>query len=350
LKKQRQHALVAALASAGALETAYLTAAKLTHTAVACTAGGAVGGASSCGEVLDSPFATLFGSLPLPALGFAAYAAVAVAAATLAVSKSGGTGGNNNDDDDEEEAKNKLASSVVAAGAGAVGAASLSLVFLLQGTDAFAGASCAWCYASAALSTAIVAATFLPMTREERNQAATPALSGALTSFSALVLSWALSGLLVLGPAGPAIAAGGQTRDFDVPFAEPEVTRLSSPRALGLARALRRSGAQMFGAFWCSHCFEQKQAFGIAAQAELPYVECYPDGFRRDTRPAPACLAAGIEGFPSWKIGGKMYEGEKTFDELEEALKRAQVKGAMAKAVGGGSGREGRLAEAPALR
>jgi len=315
--------------------------------------------------VLDSPFATLFGSVPLPALGFAAYAAVAAAATKLAVSSrsgrrgsssggGGGGGGGDDDDDDEDEeaAKNKLAASVVAAGAGAVGAASLSLVFLLNGTDAFSGASCAWCYASAALSAAIVAATFSPMTRQEQRAAAAPALSGAAASLSALALSWTLSGLLVLGPAGPAIAAGGQTRDFDLPFAEPEVTRLSSPRALGLARALRASGAQMFGAFWCSHCFEQKQAFGIAAQDELPYVECYPDGFRRGTRPATACLAAGVEGFPSWKIGGKMYEGEKSFDELEEAMRRAQAKVAMSRAVGVGGEREGgrRLAEAPALR
>lgn len=309
--------------------------------------------------MLDSPFATLFGSVPLPALGFAAYAAVAAAAAKLSVDSgrspesssisSGGGGGNDNDED--EATKNKLAASVVAAGAGAVGAASLFLVFLLNGTDAFSGASCNWCYASAALSTAIVAATFLPMSRQERGEAATPALSGAFASLSALVLSWTLSGLLFLGPAGPAIAAGGQTRDFDLPFAEPEVTRLSSPRAIGLARALRDSGAQMFGAFWCSHCFEQKQAFGISAQTELPYVECYPDGFRRGTRPAAACTAAGVEGFPSWKIGGKIYEGEKSFDELEEALRRADAKGAMVRAVGGSS-REGggRLAEAPALR
>ena len=339
--------------------------------ASAAAAAGAAAAAPSCGEVLDSPFATLFGSVPLPALGFAAYAAVAAASAKLAVSRNsressasssssssssssgGGSGGGNDDDDDENEdglgKNNKLAASVVAAGAGALGAASLSLVFLLNGTDAFSGASCAWCYASAALSAAIVAATFAPMTRRERGDAAGPALSGAAASVSALVLSWTLSGLLVLGPAGPAIAAGGQTRDFDLPFAEPEVTRLSSPRALGLARALRAAGAEMFGAFWCSHCLEQRQAFGIAAQADLPYVECYPDGFRRGTRPAAACVAAGVEGFPSWRISGKMYEGERSFDELEEALKRAQARGAIAKAVGGRA-EEGRLAEAPALR
>ena len=36
-----------------------------------------------------------------------------------------------------------------------------------------------------------------------------------------------------------------------------------------------------YGAFWCSHCFDQKQAFGKDAMADFPYVECYPDGFRK---------------------------------------------------------------------
>ena len=46
-----------------------------------------------------------------------------------------------------------------------------------------------------------------------------------------------------------------------------------------LAKRLKAAGAQMYGAFWCSHCFEQKQAFGKGAMADFPYVECYPDGY-----------------------------------------------------------------------
>lgn len=58
----RRHALVAALASAGALETAYLTWAKAADAAVACGLGG------GCGSVLDSPYAAVAG-VPLPLLG-----------------------------------------------------------------------------------------------------------------------------------------------------------------------------------------------------------------------------------------------------------------------------------------
>ena len=46
-----------------------------------------------------------------------------------------------------------------------------------------------------------------------------------------------------------------------------------------LAKRLKAAGARMYGAFWCSHCFEQKQAFGKEAMADFPYVECYPDGY-----------------------------------------------------------------------
>lgn len=40
---------------------------------------------------------------------------------------------------------------------------------------------------------------------------------------------------------------------------EPTVTRASPPGAADLAKRLKGAGAQMYGAFWCSHCFDQKQ-------------------------------------------------------------------------------------------
>ena len=68
---------------------------------------------------------------------------------------------------------------------------------------------------------------------------------------------------------------------------EPEVTTASTQRTVDLARRLRAAGARFYGAFWCSHCFEQKVAFGAAAAKELPYVECYPDGFHKARALAP---------------------------------------------------------------
>ena len=59
------------------------------------------------------------------------------------------------------------------------------------------------------------------------------------------------------------------------------MTQTSEPRAVKLAKRLKVAGAKMYGAFWCSHCFDQKQDFGKEAMADFPYVECYPDGFSK---------------------------------------------------------------------
>jgi hypothetical protein len=37
----------------------------------------------------------------------------------------------------------------------------------------------------------------------------------------------------------------------------------------------------MYGAFWCSHCYDQKMDFGREAMAEFPYVECFPQGWKK---------------------------------------------------------------------
>lgn len=64
----------------------------------------------------------------------------------------------------------------------------------------------------------------------------------------------------------------------------PAVTTQSSSRGEQLAKRLKEAGAKMYGAFWCSHCHEQKEAFGSAAMKDFPYVECYPDGFHKVSR------------------------------------------------------------------
>jgi hypothetical protein len=43
-----------------------------------------------------------------------------------------------------------------------------------------------------------------------------------------------------------------------LPYFATEITTPSSPFALSLAKYLNSIGAKMYGAFWCSHCQEQK--------------------------------------------------------------------------------------------
>lgn len=47
--------------------------------------------------------------------------------------------------------------------------------------------------------------------------------------------------------------------DIDLEPFETEITTKSSPLAIALAKHLQLIGAKMYGAFWCSHCLEQKQ-------------------------------------------------------------------------------------------
>ncbi|KAH8048454.1 vitamin K epoxide reductase-like protein [Aureococcus anophagefferens] len=96
-------------------------------------------------------------------------------------------------------------------------------------------------------------------------------------------------------------------------FTPPDVTKPSTARSAALAAHLKAKGAKMYGAYWCSHCFNQKQEFGKTAYKAIDYYECAEDGYasRRD-----ACQARDIKGYPTWEIGGALYPGEKTLDEL----------------------------------
>ena len=77
------------------------------------------------------------------------------------------------------------------------------------------------------------------------------------------------------------------------------------------AKCLTENNATMYGASWCSHCQNQKKMFGDSWQY-INYVECSnPDGTQADV-----CKNAGITGYPTWIINGKVYTGEKTIQEL----------------------------------
>ncbi len=82
-----------------------------------------------------------------------------------------------------------------------------------------------------------------------------------------------------------------------------------------LARCLGEKSATFYGAFWCSHCQEQKKMFGNSAEL-LPYVECSsPDGKSQ----LQACIDVGIQSYPTWIFAdGSREVGEKTPQFLAE--------------------------------
>ena len=81
---------------------------------------------------------------------------------------------------------------------------------------------------------------------------------------------------------------------------------------VALAKYMTAQGMTLYGAYWCSHCKDQKALFGEALQY-VKYVECEADGPNPQT---DVCAAEGITGYPTWKYQGKAYTGAQTLLEL----------------------------------
>lgn len=65
------------------------------------------------------------------------------------------------------------------------------------------------------------------------------------------------------------------------------------------AQCVSDSGAKFYGAFWCSHCRDQKNMFGRSARL-LPYVECSTADAKGQL---PVCQKENIEVYPTWIFG-----------------------------------------------
>ena len=81
----------------------------------------------------------------------------------------------------------------------------------------------------------------------------------------------------------------------------------------GIAQHLSDSGVIFYGASWCSACQRQKELFASSAH-RLPFVECTPNG--RGTPLSSECRGAGVEQFPTWKVGKRTYVGVQSPERL----------------------------------
>ena len=89
----------------------------------------------------------------------------------------------------------------------------------------------------------------------------------------------------------------------------------SSAPTVSFAQCLKNQGALFYGAFWCSHCQNQKAMFGADAK-DLPFVECStPDGQGQ----LAICQQNNIPGYPTWVFkDGSRLSGELTLAQLAE--------------------------------
>lgn len=81
------------------------------------------------------------------------------------------------------------------------------------------------------------------------------------------------------------------------------------------AQCLESSGTLFYGAFWCSHCQDQKDLFGSSARY-LPYVECSTMDSQNQL---PVCQQNNITSYPTWTFrDGSRVAGVLQLEELSQ--------------------------------
>lgn len=285
--------IIGAIAILGAINTAYITATKLLGGEAACPTTG-------CEQVLSSFYAEVFG-IPLSLFGLIAYIAMAVfALAPLLVNP-----------DTNKPLRNKLDNSTwlllfIGATAMLVFSAYLMYIMVTEFVVPYgAGGICIYCIVSAVLAAAMFVLTILGRSWDD---------VGQLFFIGILVGLLVLVGTLgVYATQAKAVAGNGQVVDGQLP---PEVTTVSGPAEIALAKHLKAVGAKVYSAYWCPHCYEQKLLFGREATEYLPYVECAPDGAYSQTE---VCRSKPeVTGYPTWEINGQFYSGRQTLQKLAE--------------------------------
>lgn len=292
--------LIAVIAGLGALTTAYLTVVKLTQGTAACPTHG-------CDVVLASPYATVFNQ-PLALFGFLAYTSMVVfALAPLAVNPI-----------KKKELRSNLEKwtwLLLLAGAIAMSVFSGYLMYLLFFKIK---AACIYCIGSAIFSLSLLVLTIVGHVWEDIGQILFTAIVVGMVTLIGTMGVYAQ----VDKPIAQNSQTAGQTPTLNptTPYPTPgigwEITTTSGEAELQLARHLKNIGAKEYMAWWCPHCHQQKQLFGLEAYALIDHVECDPEG--KDNPRPELCKAADIKGFPTWEINGKLYPNVQPLNKLAE--------------------------------
>lgn len=296
-----------AIAGLGATLTAYLTFVKVSGAEAICLAGSEPG-TGGCGSVLNSAYAEVFG-LPLPLFGCLAYTAVAVCAlGPLAI-----------DPEKQRRRRERLETiswwALLTMSLAMAAFSSYLMYVLATELQAF----CPYCIASALFSASLLLGTVLGRDWEDFGQVA------FIGSIVIVVTGVGALGIFAGARTPAAIAAAPATAGERQPIPpiattpKPgygwEITTSSGPAELALAEHLNRIGAREYGAYWCPHCYEQKQLFGAQAFGRLSYVECSRDA---QSSQHELCQAKGVPSYPTWEIGGQLYSGTQTLEHLAE--------------------------------
>jgi uncharacterized membrane protein len=298
----RLRKIMGMIATAGAVECAYLASTAKAGVLYRCL------DEYACSSVLNGPYAFVPGTeIPLSAVGMVAYSAVVVLSLQPLVLPGTSTAWQDGNDD-----LNRIGLVAVTT---SMGVFSIFLMTLLFGV---LHQSCNYCLASAAFSIVLANLAWLggalPAGKKAKDAVGVAAMGGILSFLAALGI--------FLSVDTPALNRGMDMKWLAETQSPPLVTTSSSKEALSLAKELKRLDASFYGAFWCNHCYDQKQTMGKEAMAMIPYIECAKDGANSQSA---LCREKKIPGYPAWEIQGQLYAGEQTLDELKTIVEKANV-------------------------
>jgi uncharacterized membrane protein len=282
---------ITVIASLGAIETAFLTWVELTDRAAeVCSSGG-------CDTVLTSPYASPYG-VPLPIFGLMAYSIMAIAALIPRQIVA----------EPRRASNTETITSWILVIGGAIMATTSGYLMYILATQLHA--VCPYCIASALFSLTIFLLAIAGRRWDDLG-----GVGFTLTIVAAVTLTGIFGVFANVTPATATSANLATLATKDSGYTGAPLTRHSDPDSIALAQHLTAIGAQQFGAYWCPHCYTQKELFGIEAFAAIDYVECDPKGRNPQT---DFCRATGIHSYPTWKINGELYEGIHELEELAD--------------------------------
>lgn len=276
--------LIGMIALMGAFGTAYLTIVKFMGGSAACPTAG-------CDRVLASDYAMIFG-VPLTIFGCLGYLGMAtMALSPLAINP-----------DRQKELRRQVENitwPLLFMGATAMVVFSGYLMYLL----AFElKALCIYCIASAIFAVSMFLLTIFGRSWEDAGQLM---FRGLIIAVVTLVGT-----LAVYAPIHTPQAA-----DSNIPGeAGPPISTTSEAAELALAQHLAETGAKMYGAWWCPHCHDQKQLFGLPAAKNIPYIEC--DAAGQNPQDGLCRSVPEVNSYPTWEIDGQFYRGTQSLETL----------------------------------
>ena len=299
----KERKTLVALSSVGLAETAFINLQKFGFISSLSQDALCTGTSVACSDILNGPWSAVFG-VPLTIPGMIAYATVlCLAAAPMMLP--------NLRSSDATAEMGLLAATAATTETGLLAATAAMATFsayLLTILVVKIGAPCPWCILSASLSASLAG---IAWRRSDRTRFKLGIQSAGVTLLASSIIYISCSTEAALAEAQSYLAGQGA-------FSPPPVTRSSSKRSLEVSKILEARGAKLYGAYWCSHCYEQKVTLGTEAMKHITYVECAKDG---ENSQASVCKALKIPGYPTWEIDGQFYPGEVTLDEIEEILR-----------------------------